>query len=293
MSANHISQSNLSIETERSPFASPKNLQRHASSTSEVYADAYMIRAVEQKLLDLFADGKLSGTVHTCIGQEFSGIAVAKALREGDIVYSNHRCHGHFLACTDDIDGLVAEVMGKSSGVCGGRGGSQHLCAKGFFSNGIQGGIVPVAAGLSLMLKLRQCGNIAVVFVGDGTLGEGVLYESMNLASKWELPLLIVLENNMYAQSTAQAETLAGDICARANAFGISTSYSDTWNPEELILEANRCVERVRKIGGPHFLRIDTDRLMAHSKGDDGRDQEELKASWSRDALSAYLGVNP
>ena len=125
------------------------------------------------------------------------------------------------------------EVMGKPSGVCGGRGGSQHLCSKGFFSNGIQGGIVPVAAGLAMTLKLRKPGYIGVVFIGDGTLGEGVIYESMNIASKWQLPLLIVLENNLYAQSTSQTQTLAGDICARAAAFGIETTHSSTSDPTE------------------------------------------------------------
>ena len=169
------------------------------SGELSLYGKAMMIRAVEQKLLDLFMEGKLVGTVHTCIGQEFTGLAVCGALRPGDLVYSNHRCHGHFLAFTDNIIGLIGEVMGKRSGVCGGRGGSQHLCSKGFYSNGIQGGIVPVAAGLAMTLKLRHPGQIGVVFIGDGTLGEGVIYETMNIASKWQLPLLIVLEHNQYA----------------------------------------------------------------------------------------------
>src|SRR5262249_5406730 len=139
----------------------------------------------EQRLLDLFAQGKLFGTVHTCIGQEWVGVAVAEALAEGDVVFTNHRGHGHYLARTDDVDGLVAEVMGKQSGVCGGRGGSQHLCGGGVYSNGIQGGIVPVAAGMALAHKLRGTGRVAVVFIGDGTLGEGAVYETLNIASRW------------------------------------------------------------------------------------------------------------
>ena len=175
-------------------------LEEMITSPSELslYQRAITIRSVEQKLLDLFTEGKLVGTVHTCIGQEFTGITVCGALRPGDLVYSNHRCHGHFLSLTDDVKGLLGEVMGKPSGVCGGRGGSQHLCSKGFYSNGIQGGIVPVAAGLAMTLKLRYPGQIGVVFIGDGTLGEGVIYETMNIASKWQLPLLIVLEHNQY-----------------------------------------------------------------------------------------------
>ena len=117
---------------------------------------ACLLRTVEETLLRLFAEGKVAGTTHTCIGQEMSAIALAASLdRQRDIIFSNHRCHGHYLAWTGDVEGLIAEVMGKRTGVCGGLGGSQHLCAPGFFSNGVQGGIVPVAAGLALGKKLK------------------------------------------------------------------------------------------------------------------------------------------
>src|SRR5205807_2119344 len=105
-----------------------------------------------------------------------------------------------------------------------------HLCKDGFISNGIQGGMAPVTAGMAFALKLKGTQNIGALFVGDGTLGEGTLYESLNIISKWSLPVLIVLENNRYAQSTAQEETLAGDICGRAQAFGIETTHADTWD---------------------------------------------------------------
>ena len=270
-------------------------LEEAPSSSTELslYERAITIRSVEQKLLDLFAQGKLVGTVHTCIGQEFSGLAVCGALRPGDLVYSNHRCHGHFLSLTDDVTGLLGEVMGKPAGVCGGRGGSQHLCSNGFYSNGIQGGIVPVAAGLAMTLKLRKPGNIGVVFIGDGTLGEGVIYESMNIASKWQLPLLIVLENNLYAQSTSQKQTLAGNICARAEAFGIETTQSSTVDPTKLLEAAKRSVERVRKENRPHFLCIDTARLMAHSKGDDNRDKAEVDQYWTKDPIKKFVTRYP
>lgn len=250
-----------------------------------LYAQALLIRRVEERLLSLFGEGKLFGTVHTCIGQEWTGVAVAAALREGDLLFSNHRGHGHYLAWTDDVEGLIAEIMGKQTGPCGGRGGSQHLCAQGFFSNGIQGGITPVAAGLALAQKLRGGPHLTVVFIGDGTLGEGVLYETLNLAAKWELPLLIVLENNLYAQSTHQSQTLAGDIEARAAAFGMTTVCGDTWSPEDLLLTAASCVEEVRCTGRPLFLRVDTYRLMAHSKGDDDRDREEVQRYQALDPL--------
>ena len=254
----------------------------------ELHAKAALIRAVEQKLLDLFSQGKLFGTVHTCIGQEWSGVAIAEYLQSGDQIFTAHRGHGHFLAKTDDVDGLIAEVMGKVTGVCGGRGGSQHVCKDGVYSNGIQGGIVPVTTGLALAHKLGVSASIAVVFIGDGTLGEGAIYEAMNIASKWELPLLIVIENNLYAQSTSQRQTLAGDIEARAAAFGISTSLGNTWSPSDLLAVAKSAVEKVRSESKPHFLRIDTYRLMAHSKGDDDRDLSEVKGYWDRDPLTRF-----
>ena len=194
------------------------------------YETAFLIREVETRLLSLFSEGKLNGTVHTCIGQEWSGVAVARHLVPGDEICSNHRGHGHFLARTGDVAGLIAEVMGRQSGVVSGRGGSQHLKADGFFSNGIQGGMVPVGAGLAWAKKASGTGNIVIVFIGDGTLGEGTLYETLNIASRHDLPLLIVLENNLYAQSTSQRQTLAGDILSRAESFGISCNRVDTGN---------------------------------------------------------------
>lgn len=259
----------------------------------ELANKAMLVREVEQRLLELFSQGRLFGTVHTCIGQEWSGIAVCEALREGDLIFSNHRCHGHYLAWTDDVDGLIAEIMGKETGMCGGRGGSQHICSKGFFSNGIQGGIVPVAAGLALSQRMRGTGNISVVFIGDGTLGQGAVYESMNIASKWELPLLVVLENNLYAQTTPQEQALAGDIRARAAAFGIETCRSGTWEPLKLLSDAARCVADVRDECRPLFLQIDTYRLMAHSKGDDNRDPGEVRSFLARDPIARFSEEQP
>jgi len=259
----------------------------------EPYRKGLLIRGVEQRLLKLFGENRLFGTVHTCIGQEFSAVALAQALGPGDVVFSNHRCHGHFLARTGDVDGLIAEIMGKRTGVCGGRGGSQHLHAPGFYSNGVLGGTVPVAAGFALSMKLRKQDGIVAAFIGDGTLGEGVLYESLNIASKWELPLLLILENNGYAQSTPSSQTLAGDICARAAAFGIETARADTWAFGELFEKAAEAAERVRRRRRPFFLQIDTYRLMAHSKGDDSRDPAEVRVRWAKDPLQLFVQNEP
>ncbi|MBI4493136.1 MAG: pyruvate dehydrogenase [Chloroflexi bacterium] len=250
---------------------------------------ALTIRRTEERLLKLFHEGRLSGTVHTCIGQEWTGIVVAQALRAGDFIISNHRCHGHYLAWTDDVEGLIAEIMGKQSGVCGGRGGSQHLCRDGFLSNGIQGGMVPVAAGMALARQLRGDGSIGTLLVGDGTLGEGVFYEALNLIARWQLPLLIVLENNLYAQSTAQHETLAGDIRARAEAFGIATARGSTWEWQRLLEDVRGSVDSIRHTGQPAFVQVDTYRLAPHSKGDDTREPTEVAQHAEKDPLNRFL----
>ena len=243
------------------------------------------IRLFEQRLLKLFSEGRLFGTVHTCIGQEWTGVAVAEHLEPGDVVFSNHRCHGHYLARTGNYTGLFAEIMGREMGICHGRGGSQHICDSNVFSNGIQGGIVPVAAGIAYSKLLRGTDEVAVVFVGDGTLGEGAFYETLNIASLWGLPLLVVLENNLYAQSTSQTQTLSGDIEARAAAFGIRTMKSDTWDPLHLIEVMADAVDFVRSERRPLLVRVDTYRLMAHSKSDDNRESDEVLGYWERDLL--------
>ncbi|MFA6317997.1 MAG: thiamine pyrophosphate-dependent enzyme [Elusimicrobiota bacterium] len=255
---------------------------------SELYRKAFLIREAELRLLELFTQGKVNGTIHTCVGQEFTGLAVASALQDGDLVFSNHRGHGHFIAVTSDLDGLVAEVTGKASGVCKGRGGSQHLHKDGFYSNGVQGGTAPVAAGMALALKLKGSKSIAVAFIGDGTLGEGAVYEALNIAAKWSLPLLVVVENNLYSQSTPQAQTLAGGILERAAAFNIPASSSTTADPAGLAKAACEAVEAVRSSRAPRLLKVDTYRLKAHSKGDDDRDPAEVRQAWDRDPLSLF-----
>jgi len=146
-----------------------------------IIKEAILIRRTEETFLELFSKGKLNGTVHTCVGQEFSAIAFAGQLKRSDFVFSNHRCHGHYISFTNDTKGLIAELFGKKSGTCGGIGSSQHLCNNNFFSNGLQGGIVPVAAGYALANKLKGTDAIGVVYIGDGTLGEGAVYESMHI----------------------------------------------------------------------------------------------------------------
>jgi 2-oxoisovalerate dehydrogenase E1 component len=259
----------------------------------ELMEEALLIRRVEETFLELFSQGKLNGTVHTCVGQEFSAVAFAGQLDEKDFIFSNHRCHGHYISFTKDHYGLIAELMGKEVGVCGGVGSSQHLCKKNFFSNGIQGGIVPVAAGMALAKKLNKDNQIGVVFIGDGTLGEGVVYETMNILSKWEIPLLIVCENNFYAQSTHTSVNLAGDILKRADAFGIKTFKSATSEVNSLVTNALESIKYVRKTGLPAFHLVETYRLGPHSKGDDDRAEEEIERYRLLDPINIFKTENP
>jgi TPP-dependent pyruvate/acetoin dehydrogenase alpha subunit len=242
------------------------------------YERMFFIRRFEETLLDLFAQGKLVGTTHTYIGQEANAVGVIAELEpERDVVFSNHRCHGHYLAFTDDAFGLLCEVMGKAPGVCGGKGGSQHLCNGNFYSNGVLGSIVPVATGIGLAEKKKGTGAVSTVFLGDGTLGEGVTYESFNMASLWRLPVLFVVENNHYAQSTPVELELAGSIGARGAAFGIEVAELATTDVMEINSAAQQAVARIRGTGEPFFLVLDTYRFSPHSKGDDNRDPAEIE----------------
>lgn len=273
---------NVSRKLAPAPEAKPTS----QPALEHAYARMALIRAVEERLLGLFSEGKLFGTTHTCIGQETCAYAVIGALdRARDLVFSNHRCHGHYLMYSDDAEGLIAEIMGRATGVCGGRGGSQHLCAGGFFSNGIQGGIVPVAAGMALAEKMKGSGAVTVVFLGDGTLGEGAVYEALNIAALWQLPVLFVVEHNQWAQSTPTTTTIAGDVCARAAAFGIATDRRPARDPLALQAHMVDVVERVRLGGKPFFQVLDTFRLAAHSKGDDDRSPELIAHARSNDPL--------
>lgn len=259
---------------------------------SSLYFEAYKIRKVEQSLLELFGKGLVGGTIHTCVGQEFTGVCLAPHLKEGDVVVSNHRCHGHYLAIYQDYEGLIAEILGKPNGVNRGFGGSQHIHRKGFYSSGIQGGMLPSAAGMALSMKKRGQNNIAVSFIGDGTLGQGIVYETMNFISKHSLPHLIVIENNRYSQSTSQAETLGGSIQKRVEAFNITYFAGDTQQPEELSHTYQIAVEHLRSGKGPAVIEIETYRLNPHSKGDDLRDPAEIEAAKDRDSLNTFLKNN-
>lgn len=258
-----------------------------------LYAFGHLIRLTEQLILEQFSRGLVSGTTHTCLGQELTAMSVVRALdHPEDVVLSNHRNHGHFLAYSGDFVGLVAEIMGREAGVCGGWGGSQHLAYRHFHSNGVQGGMMGIGAGLALAHKLRGSGGIVAAIIGDGTLGQGLTYEAMNLASVWKAPLLVVVENNGIAQTTDSRHTLGGDIEARGAAFGLPTwRFAD--DDPEFCRKVAAVVSETRESHRPGFLVLDTRRMGPHSKGDDLRGQDELDAIRTRDPLAALARQLP
>lgn len=261
----------------------------HKFSGRSVIETALLIRYVENSLLDLFRSGLVSGTVHTSVGQEFSAITCTQHLQDGDVIFSNHRCHGHFIAHGGDVRALIGELLGKGIGVCGGVGGSQHLHKKDFYTNGIQGSIVPVAAGVALSKKLSGHDNVALVFIGDGTLGQGVVYETLNLSKLIGIPLVIVCENNGISQTTPHEMNFFGSIKSRINGFGVQYFSGTTQHPVELNVVAEKAISYSRQNNDIVFLEIFTNRLNAHSKGDDTRSPEIINKAIDQDLINNWL----
>jgi len=246
----------------------------------------------EKKIEELFTKGDLFGTTHACIGQEAVAVGVLSAINKDDIVTSNHRGHGHFIAFTDEIEGLLAELMGKECGVCGGRSGSQHIFKESFYANGITCGMTAVATGMAFAEKLINSRKIAVAFLGDGALGEGVLYESLNMASLWNIPIIFVLENNYYAMSTHISQGVAGSMADRGRAFGIETKEITTNDVEIIHSTFKEIVGNVRAKNRPFFFVVNTYRQSGHSKSDDCcyRTREEEEEWKKTDPLAILRG---
>lgn len=241
-----------------------------------LYHGMLRIRRFEETVLDEFPRGRFYGTTHTYLGQEANAVGVLSHMEPDDIVVSNHRSHGHFLAYGGDMHGLFAELMGRATGVSGGRGGSQHLHWRNFYSNGILGGTLPLAAGMALAEKIKRSSAITFAFLGDGALGEGVVYETLNMASLWAIPVLFVVENNRMAQSTPIERHLAGDLSARFSAFGIPVTELDTADILTILTSSGQVIANLRSSQTPQTLILNTHRLGPHSKGDDPRPAEEI-----------------
>jgi len=262
----------------------PEQLAEIWSCFAQPLLAALRIRRIEAAMLRLFASGEIDGTLHICIGQELLPVFLAGQLRPMDYILSNHRGHGHFLAATGDEQGLIAELMGRQGGAAGGYGGSQHLRGPRFLSNGVQGGMTAISLGLAH--GLRDQGGIAVCFIGDGTLGQGLVYESLNLASLWHLPVLMVVEDNGIAQSTPAAQHMAGTVEGRAAAFGWAYRHACSDDPFALLDACRASVDGLRATGQATLLHVRTHRLGSHSKGDETRPQAQVEAAKQADLLN-------
>lgn len=250
-----------------------------------------LIRAFEEQVRNLYSGGAIPGLVHLCAGQEAVAVGVCCLLGADDMIASNHRGHGHCLAKGADIARLMAEVMGRRTGYGLGRSGSLHIydAANGNLgTTGIVGGGIPLAAGAALSAKRSGRHQVAVAFFGDGALNQGLLFEIMNMAAIWRLPVLFVCENNGFGEFTAIENVTAGpDPIARGLAFGIPSETVDGMDVLAVRVAALRAIERARDGDGPSFLVCNTYRYGGHHVGDkqDYKDDTDAKAWRLKDPI--------
>ncbi len=236
-----------------------------------MYEQMLKIRIFEEHVNQLYTSAKMPGLAHLYIGEEAVAVGVCESLRRDDYITSTHRGHGHCLAKGASIDRMFAELLGKEAGYCRGKGGSMHIADQdtgNLGANAIVGGSTAIATGAAMSSKMRGSDQVTVCFFGDGALGQGVLYEAMNMASLWKLPVIYVCENNLYNEYTHFSETTAGEMSSRSKAFGIHTEEVDGQDVRIVYATAQRLVERARRGEGPAFLLCNTYRYHGHHVGD-------------------------
>jgi len=266
-----------------------------------MYRRMMLIRLFEEQANELYRSAKMPGLTHLYIGEEAIAVGVCSALRRDDWITSTHRGHGHCLAKGAEIGRMFAELLGKEAGYCRGKGGSMHIADHengNLGANAIVGGSTGIATGAAFSAKRRGTDQVAVCFFGEGALGQGLVYEVMNMASLWQLPVIYVCENNQYNEYTHYLEATAGEILARPRAFGIEAREVDGQDVRAVYAQTSELVERARGGGGPAFLLCNTYRYHGHHVGDVDRtyyrskEEEELWRS-ERDPpaiLGTWLG---
>jgi pyruvate dehydrogenase E1 component alpha subunit len=245
------------------------------------YRQMLKIRFFEEEVNQLYLSAKMPGLAHLYIGEEAIAVGVCEALRRDDYITSTHRGHGHCLAKGASVEKMFAELLGKEAGYCRGKGGSMHIADQdtgNLGANAIVGGSAGMATGAALSAKMRGSDQVAVCFFGDGALGQGLLYEAMNMAALWKLPVLYVCENNNYNEYTHYRETTAGEVLARAQAFGIHGETIDGQDVRLVHETGAKLVARARRGNGPAFLHCDTYRFHGHHVGDVNRAYYRPKA---------------
>jgi len=261
-----------------------------------MYRRMLMIRLFEEQVNDLYTRALMPGLAHLYIGEEAVAVGVCEALRTDDYITSTHRGHGHCLAKGASVDLMFAELLGKEVGYCKGKGGSMHIAdpATGNLgANAIVCGSAGIATGAAFSARQLKNGRVAVCFIGEGALGQGVLYEVMNLAQLFKLPVIYVCENNLYTEYTHYSETTAGDILMRATAFGLEAASVDGQDVLAVHGIAERLVDRARRGNGPAFLLCNTYRYHGHHVGDINREyyrskQEEQMWKTERDPIANF-----
>jgi TPP-dependent pyruvate/acetoin dehydrogenase alpha subunit len=279
------------MKTETDPTRAETAIQSELGI--RLYRQMTRIRLFEEQVNELYTRALMPGLAHLYTGEEAVAVGICEVLNKSDYITSTHRGHGHCLAKGATPDRMFAELLGKEAGYCRGKGGSMHIAdpATGNLgANAIVCGSAGIATGAALTAKRLKTGQVAVCFFGEGALGQGVLYEVMNLAALYKLPVIYVCENNLYTEYTHFSETTAGDILARGTAFGVHAESVDGQDVRAVYAVAQRLVSRARRGEGPAFLVCNTYRYTGHHVGDINREyyrskQEEQEWKTKRDPL--------
>jgi TPP-dependent pyruvate/acetoin dehydrogenase alpha subunit len=269
-----------------------------------MYRRMLLIRRTEERLGDDWKRGELPGPVHLYIGEEAVAVGVCTNLTDRDWIASTHRGHGHFIGKGGDPRAMIAEVYGRSAGICKGMGGSMHVAdfGKGIMgANGIVAGGVGLAVGAALAAQMNDKGSVSVCFFGDGAANQGVLVEALNISALWKLPLILVCENNGFSEFSPTATVTAGVIADRAKPYGVPSSAVDGNDVLAVSEAAHLAIERARNGGGPSFLECRTYRIRGHAEAESTflpkgyRSDSEISEWKARDPIerfAAYLCRN-
>ena len=274
----------------------PKEVLEKVDLWLRMYRQMVSIRQFEQQVNELYTRALMPGLAHLYLGEEAVAVGICETLQRSDYITSTHRGHGHCLAKGASPDRMFAELLGKEAGYCKGKGGSMHIAdpATGNLgANAIVCGSAGIATGAAFSAKHLGKGQVSVCFFGEGALGQGVLYEVMNLAQLFKLPVIYVCENNLYTEYTHFEETTAGDILSRAKAFGLEAVAVDGQNVRAVYDYTQVLVDRARRGGGPAFLLCNTYRYHGHHVGDINREyyrskQEEQTWKTERDPIANF-----
>jgi len=246
-------------------------MQMNRDDVLRAYRTMRTIRVFEDRVHAEAQAGRIPGSTHLYAGQEAVAVGVCMALEAGDFVGSTHRGHGHSIAKGCELGPMMAEMLGKATGLCNGKGGSMHIAdlSRGMLgANGIVGGGAPLACGAALSSKTLGTGAVAVAFSGDGAINQGPLLESLNLAMVWKLPVIFVIEDNGWGEATSSDFAIAGDIVARARGYGMAAERVDGQSVSEVHEAAREAAARARAGGGPTLLHVKTERFYGHFIGD-------------------------